>query len=1103
MEAATIRPSPWFSVIIGSVIKRLFIFLLHYNRRRMFRKRLNSTSIFYVIFFLSGATGLVYEVIWVRLTGLVFGNTSHAISTVLGAFMAGLALGSWKLGQRADRTENPLRLYGLLEIGIGISAALVPLVFRALDTFYWAMAPALSSIPAGGGIVRFGTSFIVLITPTFLMGGTLPVLTRFFTERLDEVEGKVGVLYALNTFGAAAGSLLAALVLIPGIGNIRTTIIIASINVVIGLFAIWMSGRPSGKMGASPGSLDDGDRETPPFSPMPADDVRSSNPAADRLVLMTLAVSGFVSMMYEVSWTRALSAIIGSSTYAFSVMLVTFLIGIALGSSIISRRKPAATLGLLGLMQVGVAIGGVVFLVGYLAAPYVLLALIRAFSYSFPAIFTIQFVLCAGLMILATLCMGASFPIASQLYSSKFTILGRSIGNIYSVNTVGAIIGSLIAGFVLMPIIGTERTILVGLFFNSAIALLLLTEARTKKFAQGIAIVLLLVATVSMRGGMFWKPDAMDRGILVYAKALDSRPELTMEENYQDTDVVYFKEGNNATISVRKGENYLALRTNGKVDASNRDDMITQLTVGWLPGFYHPNPKDALVIGYGSGVTVGAVTSIKEIQNIDCIEIEPAVFGAGPWFSSINRKSYENPKVHLTFNDARNYMNTTRKQYDIIISEPSNPWIAGVASLFTAEFYDRASQVLKPDGIFAQWIQLYELDPEDLRMVLYEVQRKFPEVSVWVTDSDLIIIASRQPQKLDMSRVASIVRSDPSMVRDFRDFLHSDQPEGLLGYYVMSSDAVRKFASHARRNTDDHPLLEFHAPRQLFTDTRDLNLDLLYESKDGLLPAGAEVADPEGAYSGMIEPFLVFKRTNLANQAMALLAQIPKKEPASLQLAIAKLNMDSGNFVRAEEALKEADMQLKPDSSLRGEEEELSGLLDDALGNATDAKRHYINSVNADPERPLPLRKLAELTAKEQSWSEAGDWMEKYLATQPQQVGHFWAMLGDYRLAADQNEQGGRALQAALQADPYVYWAHYRLARVFENGKDNGDAIKEYEFVVRYAFDRDPDVYVKLATLYKDAGRKADALRVLKKGHRILATNPAIYRLYREMQGGN
>jgi len=1054
-------------------------------------KRLNVNSIFYVIFFLSGATGLVYEVIWVRLTGLVFGNTSHAISTVLGAFMAGLALGSWKLGQKADRVENPLRMYGLLEIGIGLSAALVPLIFRALDTVYWAAEPSVASIPGGAGFIRFATSFVILLTPTFLMGGTLPVLTRFFTESVDEVESKVGLLYALNTFGAAAGTMAAALIFIPGIGNIRTTLIIASTNVAIGLFAVWMSGAERER------------REESAAVPHLDGELRQPNPTADKLVLLTLAVSGLAAMMYEVSWTRALSAMIGSSTYAFSIMLVTFLVGIALGSSIIGRRKPVATLRLLGLLQLGVATGGVVFLVGYLASPYALVALIRAFYYTFPAILTIQFILCSALMILATLCMGATFPVASQLYSSKFMILGRSIGNIYSLNTLGAIIGSLFAGFVLMPIIGTERTILAGLFFNAAMALLLLTEAKTSRFAQGIAVGLLLLATLSMRGGVFWKPDIMDRGVLIYSHAFESRPELTISEHYEDTDVVYFKEGNNATISVRKGENYMALRTNGKVDASNRDDMITQLTVGWLPAFYHPNPKSALVIGYGSGVTVGAVAAVQDIQDIDCLEIEPAVFGAAPWFSEINRKSWENPKVHLTFNDARNYMNMTRKQYDIIISEPSNPWIAGVASLFTAEFYDRAAEVLKPDGIFAQWVQLYELDPEDLRMVLYEVQRKFPEVSVWVTDSDLIIIGSRQPQKLDTGRIARIVKSDPSIVHDFRDFLHTDQPEGVLAYYVMSSDAVRKFASKARRNTDDHPLLEFHAPRQLFSDTRDLNIELLYEAKDGLLPHGTEVADQESTYYGVIEPFLFFKRSNLANQSMALLAQVPRKEEASLQLAIAKLNLDSANFDRAEDALKQADPQVKPGSSMMAEKEELWGILDDSTGRAADARHHFELAAKADPSRPVPLRKLAEMAAKDQSWKEAADWMQQFVATRPPSLGHYWAMLGDYRLAGEQLEDGIQALETALQVDPYVYWGHYRMARVFEQKKDVEGAEKEYEYLVKYAFDRDPDVYLKLGTLYKDSGRKRDALRVLAKGARILSTNAAIYRLYREVQEGH
>jgi tetratricopeptide (TPR) repeat protein len=368
-----------------------------------------------------------------------------------------------------------------------------------------------------------------------------------------------------------------------------------------------------------------------------------------------------------------------------------------------------------------------------------------------------------------------------------------------------------------------------------------------------------------------------------------------------------------------------------------------------------------------------------------------------------------------------------------------------------------------------------------------------------VTDSDLIIIATRQPQKLDTGRVARLVRSDPSIVRDFREFLHSETPEGLLAYYVMSTEAVRKFASRARRNTDDHPLLEFHAPRQLFSDTRDLNIDLLYEAKDGLLPQGAEIADAEAAYFGMIEPLLAFKRSNLANQAMALLAQVPKKEESVLQLAIAKLNLDSTNFGRAEEALKLADAQMKPDSPLMGEKEELMGLLYGSLGKTDEAKQHFERAAKAQPTRPVPLRKLAELAAKEQSWSEAAEWMEQFLETKPPQLGHHWAVLGDYRLAAEQIDEGSEALQKALQIDPYVYWGHFRMARVFEHNKDIASATKQYEFLLRYAFDRDPDIYIKLATLYKDAGRKRDALRVLAKGRRILSTNPEIYRLYREV----
>ena len=783
------------------------------------------TRILYLIFFLSGATGLVYEVIWVRLTGLVFGNTSHSIATVLGAFMAGLALGSWVLGSYSDRYARPLRLYGILEIAIGISAALVPVAFRAMDTLYWGLVPSMSAVPGVEGLVRFTTSFVIMLVPTFLMGGTLPILTRFFVRQVDEVESKLGALYAVNTFGAAGGTLLAALVLIPGLGNQTTTIWIASMNIAIGLVAIRLDLGRESVPEISSGFLDEEDEAV-------------VDRESDRLVLVTLAISGFVAMTYEVAWTRALTAVIGSSTYAFAIMLVTFLVGIAFGSSWASRFRPSASIRLLGLFQLAIAVGGVVFLLGYLVVPYLLIALIRALYYSFPAVLTVQFIICSALMILATFFMGATFPIAGQLFSKRMEILGRRIGGVYSVNTVGAIFGSLIAGFFLVPVLGTERTILVGLFLNSALALFLLAEETGKvAVARWVAVGLLLVATVSMTGGLFWPPNSLDRGVLIYARQFESRPELKIDEHYTDTDIVYWAEGKNASISVRRGNNYVGLRTNGKVDASNGEDMTTQLLLAYLPGLHHPSPESILVIGYGSGVSAGAATVLPEVQRVDCVEIEPAVVGAGHWFEDVNRRSYDHPKVNVIYGDARNYLNISPNAYDVIISEPSNPWIAGVGSLFTAEFYERAASALNPDGVFAQWLQLYELSPEDVRMVFAEFQRRFPEVSVWdMGVGDIVLLGSRQPIHIDPDRMDRLLASDETVGRDFREYLKLDDPMGIYAHYVMSSDQVRNFSAGALRNTDDRPLLEFHAPRNLFSQTWDLNMELLQDYKSDLFP---------------------------------------------------------------------------------------------------------------------------------------------------------------------------------------------------------------------------------------------------------------------------
>jgi spermidine synthase len=1043
------------------------------------------TRALYLIFFASGAAGLVYQVLWLRLTGLVFGNTSYSIAIVLGAFMAGLALGNWRLGIVSDRVSRPLRMYGVLEILIGISACLVPICFRGMDTVYWGFATQLTAIPGADFFVRFTASFTIMLVPTFLMGGTLPVMARLFIRRIDEVESKLATLYALNTFGAAVGVLAAALFLVPLLGNQGTTLAIAALNIALGLLAIGLDSRLQ--------PLDVTDNKQPA---QPAVTASAADTAVDRFVLATLAISGFVALLYEVAWTRALSALISNSTYAFAIMLVTFLVGIALGSSWAARYRPAASLRMLGIFQLAIAAGGLIFLVGYLLAPTLLVALVRALYYSFPAVLTIQFLVSAALMILATFFMGATLPIGAQLYSSRMKILGRRIGGVYSINTLGAILGSLSAGFVLIPLIGTEKTILVGLLFNAAIALaLFLQDRRGSPLLPYVAAGVVLLTTVAFRGEVFWSPDVLDRGVLIYARQFEARPRLKIEEHYSETDVVYFKEGKNATVSVRRGNGYVGLRTNGKVDASNGNDKKTQLLLSYLPGFHHSAAKNVLVIGYGSGITTGVATVFPQTRQVDTVEIEPAILGAAPWFADYNRNSWQHPKVRLIENDARNFLNVSGQTYDIIISEPSNPWIAGIGNLFTAEFYELAARSLNSDGIFAQWLPLYELSPDNIRMVLAEIQRQFPEVSVWHMDSgDIIVLASQRPLRLDVEAIDRLWASDASVRRDFREFLALNEPLSLLAHYVTSTDGVRAFSESAPRNTDDKPLLEYSAPRNLYTQTLALNVELLNEYRDRLLPAGLTDAVRERAYVAIMDPLLRMDRFDFASLAVEELARMQRASDTSLYLSMASATIHTTQFRSAEEALEEAALTAGDADDYTAYREELKGRLLERRGDRAAAITHYTEAVALEPQRSDYLLKIAGLHAFQRQWAQAARWMQRYIETEPYPIAVYWELLGDYRLAVGNENAAVSAYETAMDLDTYTFQARLRLAEYYAQQNMPEKAIELLEFLTVYAIDRDPAVYDRLAALYMNQQDRKAAHRVLEKGARIFPTNVAIFK---------
>src|SRR5262249_55105467 len=347
---------------------------------------------------------------------------------------------------------------------------------------------------------------------------------------------------------------------------------------------------------------------------------------------------------------------------------------------------------------------------------------------------------------------------------------------------------------------------------------------------------------------------------------------LTLAETAQTTDIMFAADGLNASISVARAEDYIALRTNGKVDASNHDST-TQLLVGHLGAIFHSAPERVLVIGFGSGMTVSAVARYPEVKHIDCVEIEPAVIRAAPYLKSLNRGVLEDRRLHVILDDARNFLLTTRERYDLIISEPSNPWIAGVATLFTEEYYRAALGRLEPGGIFVQWVQAYALQPEDLRMILATFVPHFPQITLWRGDApDLLLLARVMPGPVELNRLRALW-SNPALRADY-EALGMRRPEGLLAFFLLDDADLRRVAVAAHHNTDDRTLLEYRAPHALLVkNLEDKNRDILLRDQQDLLPRNLSGVDLVVALESAAETMLNLDERDEANRLLQPLAE--------------------------------------------------------------------------------------------------------------------------------------------------------------------------------------------------------------------------------------
>jgi spermidine synthase len=776
-----------------------------------------------ICFTISGATSLVLQVVWVRRLIGVFGASSLAIATVLATFMAGLALGSWIGGRWADRLEmsegkasgvqrllrDPFFYYGVAELVVGLTAlAILPLIdhYRGANAWLWQQ---LGDTPWLLASTRFFLTATVLLIPTTAMGATLPLLTRKVTRARSDLGAlgrRLGLLYAANTGGALCGAAAAGFWLIPLFGVSLSNQLAAGAAVAIAFLVAGLSYmHPSKEVAVD----DTGHELSLEEVPQP---LRNSDKKR-RAVLWLYALSGGVAMVLEVLWSRTLAIVNGSSVYSFTIVLCTFLVGISAGSALAAKLWGKTQRPLLVLAGLFLFAAGGILLFHNLAddLPEMFLALVEGTHLDVDTVLGVHVFLSALIIVPTALALGAVMPVAVRAYVGGMEEVGRDVGKAYASNTLGAILGSILGGFVILPGPGLELGVKLAALVMLALAVWAALLEKRKLLVPGLALLLALAAFASPS----WNRSNFTAGLFRTHQA--SR--YIKDGGLFQREVVYYRDGISTTVSVEKLSGGWVLRNNGKVEASNRHDMPTQILVGLMPSLFHRSSEQSVfLVGYGSGVTVGSIAIAPMVKEVDVVELEPAVYEAADrYFGSFNNEPNKNPKVNRLLGDGRNVLLAGGKRYDVIVSEPSNPWIAGVATLFTREFYKLAKEHLKPGGVFCQWAQLYELGPRNVKMIYRTFAESFTHVYAFTPGdetTDTVLLGSDHPLELDLPALRKLI-SGSDILRAELKRAEIENAEDLVASLLLGPEEVASFTAGAEINTDDNAKLEYAAPHDL------------------------------------------------------------------------------------------------------------------------------------------------------------------------------------------------------------------------------------------------------------------------------------------------
>jgi predicted membrane-bound spermidine synthase len=771
--------------------------------------------VYSLLFFVSGATGLIYELLWVRVLYQSFGSTIQSVTTVVAAYMGGLGLGAWLFGRRVDRSTRPAALYGWLEIAIGVFGILSPLILGLAHRIYIGTAGALE---LGGGAsvaLRFGLAALVLLVPTTLMGGTLPVLTRaFMGDDRGLLKPSLGRLYGLNTLGAVTGTALAGFFLIEFVGVRASLWATAVLNLVIGVAAIALGREQSA---ADPGR-------------QPGTEPSAPRDSLHVLALVLLALTAFASLLNEIAWTRVLIMLVGGSTYAFTLVLLVFLLGIGIGSVIIGRARSGAARGetaaSAAVAQGVTGAGSAALFLFFGFLPTYIIAVFQIPDLGPIARLVLMGLAIGGVVLVPAIGMGMTFPLLADLTARAREARGEDVGAAYALNTVGSILGAVLTGFVFVVALGTQWTLRIGLIINALAALTLAIwvsrgiaegsaedqRLRTRVLAAGVLGMIALVAAIAAPG---WSTRLIDLGPTIYARQPMDQVARRLFLAHKGMRQIAFREGPNATVSVWDAESGRSLRVNGKVDASDRGDMDTQIMIGLAPVVARPGAKSSFLIGYGSGVTARVLAAAPGMEKVRVVEIEPAVMEMDSLFHGVNDTVLAKPGVQAIVDDARSALQLDDSRYDIIVSEPSNPWVTGIATLYTPEFFRIARSRLADDGVFCQWIQLYQLPLPIVAGIVRNLREVFPNVQIWFGGSvDLVVLASARPIVYDRAWLAQLLGPRGPMREMAREWLSVDEPEQYFGRSLLGDSGVARLIERARFvHKDDRPSLEFVAAR--------------------------------------------------------------------------------------------------------------------------------------------------------------------------------------------------------------------------------------------------------------------------------------------------